>query len=1214
MNYQEEVIKIDSFLSYNNFYGLELFTPNSELYLINDLELSDITADSISDTLLLGNLHFNWRDQNETETSITLDTTKSYLLGNSKPFLSQSATLTLVKQPPISFSILVWLWLIGVILYGLAYFYHRTKHKSKYIKWLSKRRRYKGEVSNLKSLFLPDQILEIDGLWEWLPFATRLTYRKTNSSPVFDLNLTINQTSSNWGYFSPGYATKQRVATYIALVDRHAFNDHQANYSLAYINQLKQWNISVLLGFFNTDPRYIFLPGEDKEIELSLLKKDFPTSHVIIFSNLEGVFSPFTGGLEPWAKDIATVWPSTSVFTPESVKSHHSKFQLLRKVGLEVHPLSPKGVWDYLNQKEVTSNDHYSNFVPLELSDHQLVSIFSPSEEKLGKLISSLRIFLGPHGFYWLAACARFPEIHLELTLELGKELQREDGQGSLMQHDLFLRIMQLPWFREGFLPKWLRNRLLSEVTGLQRSAINNSLAVIVARGLGLEDGLKKLAVNLPKNVLEDIKAKVVTILIRNQPPESPLHDEIFLSAFKDRASLSIQNIRENGIREALKEKIGNILQHLSLKNLFIGLVEVAGYFVLFVFSVGIIPILILLTDRFTYDPNWEIKARLNQKTNQEQEEDILKQKEIFGHSSKLYVLFFTEMWERFSYYGMRALLVIFLVTIAFGDQDGSGAWTRGDALALYGIYTSLIYFTPLIGGVIADRFLGYRRSMIWGALIMILGYASMALVTSTFFYLGLLLLVIGNGLFKPSISSLVGRLYETEINKKEGAYSLFYMGINAGAFLGISLCGYYGGEWGFSYGFGLSAIIMSIGLVQFWSASGIFGKIGQPPTGIPTRTPKTDQSTEIISKKEQSEFEFDIPSDYREGNSNRSITWPLIGIGIAAVIYFLEDFFIGPQPNFLQTIQQVMSPLVVGGVVGFVGWILSDKSLTKIERDRVWVIIIFGFFIVFFWWAFELAGGSMTIFASDYIDRSLRGPEVDIFRITNVVTSVLPMAVLTYVVVKFFNITFKGFITSNIALVLVFSIVWILEIIMLYEQFSTDNLEVQASWFAILNSLFIICFAPLFSKLWEKDISWLNSGPVKFALGLILLGLGFATLAFGAKSIPSGARAASLSMFWLIAAYLLHTLGELCISPIALSYVSKLAPARLIGVMFGVFFVAHFIASFLSVFTGSQIDTIAEKFGISEFFYISAAIPIAGAIAILFLSGRLKKMMHGIE
>lgn len=585
----------------------------------------------------------------------------------------------------------------------------------------------------------------------------------------------------------------------------------------------------------------------------------------------------------------------------------------------------------------------------------------------------------------------------------------------------------------------------------------------------------------------------------------------------------------------------------------------------------------------------------------------------IFGQKPALFVLFFTEMWERFSYYGMRVLLVVFLVKVAFGDSP----WDRADALALYGIYTGLVYFTPMIGGILADKFLGYRKAVLAGALIMTLGHAAMAMEIDWSFYLGLALLIIGNGLFKPNISSIVGQLYDKEPELKDGAYTIFYMGINAGAFLGIMLCSYYGesADWGYSWGFGLAGIFMLIGLIQFYFAQGIFGRIGLAPSELAAYDASTGSGSQEGSLAEADEVDLPKISQGDGQEGPRAIRWAIIGTVIAAVVYGLIISFMDPQVNALQTFsRQFMPPIIIGSVVAFVGWIVSDKSLLKIERDRVWSIIVFSFFIIFFWWAFEQAGGSMTIFALDYTDRTLDGDSAGTFRIANTILTVVPVMVLTYVLLKLFSITFKNYAVANLVLGLAFVIVWILIGNMLYEQFTTTEPEVPAGWFQIFNSLFIICFAPAFAKLWEKKISWLKAGPVKFAVGLILLGLGFAVLALGAMSIPDGAKTASVSMFWLIAAYLFHTLGELCISPVGLSYVSKLAPVRLIGLMFGVFFVANFIANFAAGLTGSYIEPIAEEIGLSGFFLIFAAVPITAGLVFISISGWMKKMMHGIE
>ena len=519
-------------------------------------------------------------------------------------------------------------------------------------------------------------------------------------------------------------------------------------------------------------------------------------------------------------------------------------------------------------------------------------------------------------------------------------------------------------------------------------------------------------------------------------------------------------------------------------------------------------------------------------------------QKTVLGHPSGLFVLFFTEMWERFSYYGMRALLVLFL-TAAILD-DGGWGWERSEALVLYGWYTGLVYITPIFGGFIADKLMGYRKAIIVGALLMTLGHASMALeITSdSFFYIGLGLLIIGNGLFKPNISSMVGQLYKTQGKEKDAGYTIFYMGINAGAFLGILLCGYIGESVGWHYGFGLAGIFMFFGMLQFHFAQKIFGRIGLTPQG-----------TE----------EFDNSSNINEVTNHKKDNEVSEG---------------------------------------------SEKA--KVTRDRLVVIGIFSFFTIFFWWAFEQAGGSMTIFAADYTDRILVGDGAMVFKIFNTILTVVPMLIITWVLATLFKQTYSKYSISNILLGTSFVIIWGIVIWMLNREFNTEITEVKASWFGILNSFFIIAFAPLFSKIWQSKFN--PTGPIKFAIGLVSLGFGFGILAYGSMGIPLGAKTASVSMIFLVLAYLFHTLGELCVSPVGLSYVSKLAPIKLVGMMFGIWFVANFIANLTAGFTGSYIDPIVEEYGMSTFFLIFTFIPLGAGVLMIILNKTLLKMMHGIR
>ena len=292
---------------------------------------------------------------------------------------------------------------------------------------------------------------------------------------------------------------------------------------------------------------------------------------------------------------------------------------------------------------------------------------------------------------------------------------------------------------------------------------------------------------------------------------------------------------------------------------------------------------------------------------------------------------------------------------------------------------------------------------------------------------------------------------------------------------------------------------------------------------------------------------------------------------------------------------------------------IIEESHLSKkIIRDRIIVIVVFSISTIFFWMAFEQAGGSMTIFAKDYTNRVLSGNSASIFKWVNTFLVVVPMIILTIVLINLFKKTFKKYALANIFLGTSFLIIWGLIFWMLTKEFKAPVAEVPASWFGILNSFFIITFAPLFSKIWESKFN--PSGPIKFGIGLILLGIGFAILAYGGMPIKPGAHTASVSMVWLILAYLFHTLGELCVSPVGLSYISKLSPVKIVGLMFGIWFVATFIANTLAGLTGSLIDGITQQYSISTFFMIFTIIPIAAGFIMFGLNKTLIKKMHGIH
>ena len=518
---------------------------------------------------------------------------------------------------------------------------------------------------------------------------------------------------------------------------------------------------------------------------------------------------------------------------------------------------------------------------------------------------------------------------------------------------------------------------------------------------------------------------------------------------------------------------------------------------------------------------------------------NLATEKEIFGHPVGLFMLFFTEMWERFSYYGMRALLVLYLVSEVTAENAGLG-WGSKDASSLYGSYTMLVYITPIIGGILADKIFGFRKAIVIGGVLMALGHLALAFEPMPAFYLGLGLLIIGNGFFKPNISSIVGQLYPDGSDKKDAGYTIFYQGINVGAFLGSILCGYVGETYGWHYGFGLAGIFMFIGLIQFYLSQKMFGDIGLAP---------------------------------KDGN--------------------LAD-----NQDAIDAAEN-----------------LKNQPLTKVERQRLIVVGVLAFFSIFFWAAFEQAGSSMTIFASENTDRSLTGSSILTFNIVAGILSAIPVAILVWLFVGMNKAIGKHYPAAMGFMAL--SVVSLAGLIgyMIYNRFVNQDAEVPATWFQGLNAFFIFTLAPIFSFIWMKlaKSKFNPNGPQKFAIGLFLLGIGFIPMVIGSANI-GGTSVQKASMIFLVLAYLLHTMGELSLSPVGLSYVNKLSPKRLLGVMFGIWFFASAMGNKLAGFVSGYMEEIAKTSSMSDFFVILVWIPIIGGIILFGLSFPLKKLMHGVE
>jgi len=588
----------------------------------------------------------------------------------------------------------------------------------------------------------------------------------------------------------------------------------------------------------------------------------------------------------------------------------------------------------------------------------------------------------------------------------------------------------------------------------------------------------------------------------------------------------------------------------------------------------------------------------------------------VLGHPPGLFILFFTEMWERFSFYGMRSLLILFLTASA---MDGGWGWSRETASSLFGSYVGLVYLSTMLGGYFADKKIGYRWAVVIGASLMTLGHAAMAVETEFSIYLGLVLLVFGNGFFKPNMVSIISEMYKDRPDKKDGAYTLFYMGVNAGAFFGILLCGYLGEKVGWSYGFGLAGIFMFFGMLQFWLSQNIFGEIGLKPNAA------SRAKIEVSDSDKRNPF-----TPIQLGLIGIMATLGLLWILNAPVSKIsggkIDVFsFLGENGNSIAILTALILFILL--------LIYRFTQYSQITREKLMAVTFFAFLTIFFWAIFEQSPNSLTIFASDYTNRVLEGNWSVAFLIINSLMTILPLAIITWVLTLLFKQTFKTYTLASVILSSSFVIIWTIALWMLAKDYYTAGYltlsdetlsflkidkvtepltEVAATWFSTLNSLFIITLAPLFSKWWESKYN--PSANYKYGIGMTLLALGMACIAFGANGIEPGAKTASVSMIWLILVYLLHTMAELCISPVGLSYVSKLVPARMIAFMFGVWYLAVAIGMKGAGMFGENIDKIADEHGLSYFFWILTLISVVVGIFAAVMAPVIKKLMHGVR
>ena len=567
----------------------------------------------------------------------------------------------------------------------------------------------------------------------------------------------------------------------------------------------------------------------------------------------------------------------------------------------------------------------------------------------------------------------------------------------------------------------------------------------------------------------------------------------------------------------------------------------------------------------------------------------------VLGQPSGLFFLFFTEMWERFSFYGMRVLLVQFLTAeILLGDPKGGWGWTSEQATALYGTYAMLLYLTPVLGGIIADKYLGTRRAVIIGSIIMTIGQLCLFLHSTTMFFVGLTCLIVGVGLFKPNVPSILGEMFKDHPDKKDSAYTIFYMGVNAGAFLGMMLCGYLAATKGWSWGFGLAGIFMGLGTLQFVFAKPLMGDLGMLKKEV-----HHEQSTDTDKRNP-----FTLVDNVL-----------IVVVSVLGLLYAFNDPL--SKNHIYDLFAWVDTSLMRGqNLVALVALLLFVYLLVsrilrydRIVRNRMFAVMSLAFFIIFFFITFEQAPSSLIIVARDYVDRSLSGEGLLVFNIINALLMLIPLLIISFVLIRLAMVTWKLIPLTNIVLFVCFLLIWGVAIYAIRSEFLKKTSEIAVSWFSVLNAFFVITLASSVSKIWSSKYN--PSVAFKYGFGLFFVALGYLVVWFGAKGLSQDMK---ISMAYIILIYFFHTIGELFISPVGLSYVSKLVPHRMLAFMFGTWYLGIAIAQKVAATLGGQVVSITKEYGLSTFFLIFASIATGAGILVMLYNPVLKKLMHEVK
>lgn len=541
----------------------------------------------------------------------------------------------------------------------------------------------------------------------------------------------------------------------------------------------------------------------------------------------------------------------------------------------------------------------------------------------------------------------------------------------------------------------------------------------------------------------------------------------------------------------------------------------------------------------------------------------------FFGHPKGLSTLFFTEIWERLSYYGMRSLLYIFMTAAV---ASGGLGFDESKTGAIYGLYTAGVYLLALPGGWVADRILGKRRAIFWGGVVLAAGHFCLAFDSIHFFFFGLLLIVLGTGLIKPNVSAIVGDLYPEGGVRRDAGFSLFYMGVNLGAFIGPLLCGYLGEKLNWHWGFAAAGFGMVLGLIQYSRGQRNLGTAGDLPT----------------------------PSTPAEVAARKGAVKTLV-ISLAAGLGLFTAFYLGLVPLTVQQVAAWGTWLILGIALTFLFYVLFFARLEKVERLKVLAFGVLFLFSAIFWSGFEQAGSSMTAFARDVTDRALSPTTQHWFLWGGVAL----LAALIFGLQRHRSANPERS-PSWLPFAYALFVLGIGALVWLSLMKVDGPWEMPTTFFQSVNASFIVIFAPVFALLW----TWLGrrnpSTPAKFGIGVILLALGFLVLVIAARAGESG----KVLPGWLVMTYLLHTFGELFVSPVGLSTATKLAPRRYVSQMMGLWFISISLGNLV----GGQVASQLGKFSMGTIFAWVAGITAASGVLVLILAPWVRRWMADAE